>query len=122
MTLKEYLICFLFFLLMFVIFIYSYVPNDDDFVNWFQENFDVQCDDPHCNIIYLGSYSSSTEDNMFSNSGGYSWSGFLGMSRDFKRLYKSLQDPNILFTIEARGFLGRIKLLEIYDPDNLLNN
>ncbi|MGR3764065.1 hypothetical protein [Rossellomorea sp. NS-SX7] len=89
-------------------------PNEDDFVQWFSDNYEVDCLDDQCYTLQVAS-----TDNVYWNAEGYydSSTGFLNMGMQIKRLYRHKEDPNQLFSIEAEGFWGNFKEIDFQPND-----
>jgi hypothetical protein len=95
-----------------VIAIFINKPNEDHFVQWLTENYDVNCKDVHCYELVLNTDSNETSEGItFVYADGYydTSTGFLNLSTQTKRLYRNIEDPNQFFSIEVRGFFGDFK-------------
>lgn len=104
--------------------IYMNKPNEDEFVKWFQEKYDVQCEDADCYVIEMEN-NETLKDNKFWHAEGYydTSTGFLAMGMQTKRVYRNVDDPNQFFTIEVKGFVGNFEVLDIrQNKVNILTN
>jgi hypothetical protein len=97
--------------------IYINKPNEEDYVQWLSENYEVDCLDEMCYTVQLSGKGST--GGIFWNADGYydSSTGFLNMGMQTKRLYRNRDNPNQFFSIEAKGFLGTIKEIEFQQND-----
>ncbi|MGP4072923.1 hypothetical protein ACTWQB_10255 [Piscibacillus sp. B03] len=86
-------------------------PDENDFVQWFEDHYNISCEDEKCHIIIL----ESTGEKYVSGDFYYSpSSGFLGMAMQTKRQYiKFDSGGSEYFSIEVRGLLGQFEVLEL---------
>lgn len=99
----------------FIITIYFTIPNEDDFVQWFKENYNISCQDDACYQIEFKNDSwEVSEVTKYWNEEGYyeNFTGFFGMGMSIKRLYRKADDPSQYFSIEAKGFMGDFEVIE----------
>jgi len=122
---RYFLLGLLGFLCIMVIAIYVIKPNESEFVKWFQEKYDVQCEDADCYVIKIENNSEASKGDKFWNAEGYydTSTGFLAMGMQTKRLYKNVNDPNQFFSIEVKGFLGNFEVIQTrQNKVNILTN
>ncbi|MBO8173048.1 MAG: hypothetical protein H0Z33_14305 [Bacillaceae bacterium] len=114
-------------IIVIILAIFMTKPDESDFVQWFQEKYDLSCYDANCDRIVLKDKNGDTrEDLTFWHFEGYydHSAGFLGTKMQLKRLYRNVDHPNqSYFSIEVEGFLGDIKEIEFseYHVDVLKN-
>ena len=79
---------------------YTTSPDMDDFVSWFEETYSVQCEDKSCDSFTL----IGDQTNTYVNEEGYmkQSSGFFTFDMEVKRLYRSVEEPKRVGTIEVR--------------------
>ncbi|WP_282142578.1 hypothetical protein [Cytobacillus oceanisediminis] len=96
-------------LLVVVTGIFMSKPNEKDFVQWFEKEFDVNCLDTDfdCSSLEIGGKTYNHTDGYYDSS-----TGFWAMGMQIKRLYRNANDPNEFFSTEAKGFLGDFKETE----------
>lgn len=101
------------FICLVIILIFINKPNEEDFAKWFEEHFNVQCEDVKCYTLKLNNSGDSVE-NRFSYTDGYfdNSTGFLALGMQTKRLYRSIHDRNLFFSIEVKGFFGNFEVID----------
>lgn len=79
---------------------YTISPDMDDFVSWFEETYSVQCEDESCDSFTL----IGDQKNTYVNEEGYmkQSSGFFTFDMEVRRLYRSVEEPERVGTIEVR--------------------
>ena len=121
MSKKGFILLGLFgFTCLVIILIFINKPNEEDFAKWFEDHFNVQCEDVKCYTINLRDNSEDSVDNRFSFTDGYydNSTGLLGMGMQTKRLYRSINDPNLFFSIEVKGFFGNFEVID-FSPNKV---
>jgi hypothetical protein len=86
-----------------------------DFVACFQEEYDIQCEDENCYVLYHLDKDDDSRHNTFWRAEGYydNSTGFLGLGMETKRLYRNADDVNRFFSIEVkRSFLGDFEVID----------
>ncbi|WP_214797818.1 MULTISPECIES: hypothetical protein [unclassified Exiguobacterium] len=80
--------------------IYTSKPSETDFVSWFEETYSVQCEDESCDSFEL----IGDQTNTYVNEEGYmkQSSGFFTFDMEVRRLYRSVEEPERVGTIEVR--------------------
>ncbi|MFY3791286.1 hypothetical protein ACOQFO_06255 [Ureibacillus sp. MALMAid1270] len=108
------------FICIIIILIFINKPNEDDFAKWFEDHFNVQCEDDKCYTLKLSDNSGDSVKNRFSFTDGYydNAEGFLGLGMQTKRLYRSINDRNLFFSIEVKGFFGNFEVID-FSPNKV---
>ncbi|MFD1040409.1 hypothetical protein ACFQ3N_18695 [Virgibacillus byunsanensis] len=93
------------------IFLSSNTPDERDFVQWFEENYDITCHDNDCSVIdkKLEDDGESKETRLVRSEGYYSPGTF---TMKMKRLYRGEEDQGDIFSIEVEGFNGNFEVIE----------
>ena len=74
--------------------------SQNDFVSWFEETYPIQCEDESCDAFTLIGDQTTTyvnEEEYMKQS-----SGFFTFDMEVKRLYRSVEKPERVGTIEVR--------------------
>ncbi|NBI31168.1 hypothetical protein ERL59_19735 [Chengkuizengella sp. YPA3-1-1] len=89
-------------------------PDEQDFVNWFENEYDITCFDTECAKI-----------EMELNDKGESKTTILGRAESnyspglfnlkLQRLYRGLDNKGDMFSIEVIGFFGNFKVIEQWE-------
>lgn len=79
---------------------YPTKADEADFISWFEEAYSVQCEDESCDAFTL----IGDQTNTYVNQEGYmkQSSGFFTFDMEVRRLYRSVEEPERVGTIEVR--------------------
>ncbi len=81
-----------------------------DFVHWFEETYSVQCEDDSCDSFNL----IGDQKNTYVNEEGYMGqpSGFFTFDIEVRGLYRSVEEPERVGTIEVRWNQDSFEIME----------
>ncbi|VXA94307.1 conserved hypothetical protein [Exiguobacterium sp. 8H] len=90
--------------------LYTTSPDMDDFVHWFEETYSVQCEDDSCDSFNL----IGDQTNIYVNEEGYmkQSSGFFTFNMEVRGLYRSVEEPERVGTIEVRWNQDSFEVME----------
>ncbi|NBI28585.1 hypothetical protein [Chengkuizengella marina] len=116
---KKIIVIILFTLIVLIATFIITKPDKNDFVNWFEDEYDIKCYDPKCDTIilklYYGEISKSTalvlEEESYSN-------GLFNIK--LSKLYRGLDDRDDSFFIDVEGSLGKFNVVEQWEKTGKL--
>lgn len=106
--------CLIGFVFLAVITTFITKPNEEDFVQWLIENYNVKCKDVDCYELTESSETSKGNTFWYSDGNYDTSTGFLNMGMQTKRIYRNIENPNQSFSIEVKGFFGEFKEIEFH--------